>query len=122
MHAFDDEQLRVLAPLALGTSRALSSGLAEDAEAAGASAFLLGFCAGFPDRQAGGELEPRVRRAVEAVELRTRHAIIARSSDLSVVAAVENAVAEALVPGAARAVTNHVVRCFEAGLATGLTM
>jgi hypothetical protein len=95
----------------------------------GAEAFTAGFLIGvhLPAEPPGGDAE-QLARAVDAVQERGRHAVIADHCDLAGVARLETVYAEALVEsmplvdGERDALRSPVTRIFEAGLAVGLEL
>lgn len=117
--------------LALDASAAV---LGEQAEARGAivsyagEAFTAGFLIGVhlvPEPRAEAE---RLGAAVDLVQVRGRHAVIADHCDLASVARLENLYSEALVESIELANADRaalrapVTRVFEAGLAVGLEL
>ena len=117
--------------LALDASATVLGGLAEhrgDVVSYGGEAFTAGFLIGvhLPE-----EPEPRAERlpaAVDAVQERGRHAVIADYCDLAGVARFENVYSGALVESMAlddeerQTLASPVTRIFEAGLAVGLEL
>jgi hypothetical protein len=121
-----------LAWLALDASAAV---LGEHAErrgvvvSYGGEAFTAGFLIGVHLREGGPAPEPkRLTAAVDAVQERGRHAVIADHCDLASVARVENVYAGALVesldvPDAdGEQLRSPLTRIFEAGLAVGVEL
>jgi hypothetical protein len=94
----------------------------------GGEAFTAGFLIGV---HLATEPQPRAERlaeAVDAVQVRGRHAVIADHCDLAGVARLENVYSEALVESMAvdederQELASPVTRIFEAGLAVGLEL
>jgi hypothetical protein len=121
--------------LALDASATVLGGLAEKrgvVVAYGGEAFTAGFLIGVhlgpPPGACVESTQARLSRAVDAVQERGRHAVIADHCDLASVARLETVYADALVesmdvPDAdGEALRSPVTAIFEAGLAVGLEL
>lgn len=126
---FDWAYLRRLALDASATVLAAEQERRGAAVSYGAEAFTGGFLIAvhLPSEPSGVEPE-RLAAAVDAVQARGRHAVIADHCDLAAVARLETVYADALVESmpldeAERdALRTPVTRIFEAGLAVGLAL
>ena len=94
----------------------------------GGEAFTAGFLIGVHLPTAPPPLAVRLAAAVDAVQVRGRHAVIADHCDLAGVARLENVYSDAIVESMAvndderQALASPVTRIFEAGLAVGLEL
>jgi hypothetical protein len=90
--------------------------------------FLIGAHVGAEENARDGTAQARLSRAVDAVQERGRHAVIADHCDLASVARLESVYADALVEsldgsdGDGEELRRPVTRIFEAGLAVGLEL
>ena len=108
----------------------LGLGLAEEVvvdpvgQARGAEAFVAGFLVGIHLPEPYGDLGRKLSFAVDNVQRRGRHAIIADHCDLAAVAAFEQTYSAALVDALELGddLRDAVTRLFESGLATGLVL